>query len=143
MTRIERKTLSWTHEGYMDGILGLDPDEDLDFSGSEYETGWLLGVADREAGMTAPKYAAGASLPTLKGVEVTVPKGTIVKTLGKPEKAAGRTYKVKVHAVYPGVPAHFTYGYSHEFVRPTSATVTWAGTGGYWTEASLDHVVVA
>lgn len=133
---------SMLHEGYMDGILGLDPDEDLDFSGSGYETGWLLGNADREAGMTAPKYPAGTLLPTLKGVEVTVPKGAMVKTIGKPEKAAGRTYKVKVHDVHPGVPAHFPYGFNSEFIRPTSATVMWAGTGGYWAEAKLEDLIV-
>jgi len=142
MTRIERKTLSWTHEGYMDGILGLAPDEDLDYPGSEYETGWLHGDADREAGLTAPKYPCGTSLPALKGVEVTIPKGVMVKTSGKPPKAAGRSYKVKALSVNAGIPAYFTNGFFGEFVRPTSASVQWAGTGGLWTEALLEDVVL-
>ena len=140
------RTLSnWAHEGYMDGLEGKDPNADL--TGSwDYDTAWLIGCQDREAGVKPSDFGYGSETPNLAGREIAIPKGTIIKTIGKEPKPAGRTYKVKVHHMISATTAWFGnhhWGKDEEnFVRPQSAKVCWPGTGGYWTEADIADVVV-
>lgn len=133
----------WAHKGYMDGITGADPDPKLEKS-NEYSDAWLIGVADREAGIEPSKYMDTldrSELPVKRGDTVTIPKGTKIKTIYHGERLAGRTYKVELHNVYPAIPAHFEYG-SRELRRPVPAKVIWPGTGGYWSEANLEDVAI-
>lgn len=92
-------------------------------------------------------YYEDRELPLKRGQMVTIKKGTIVKTLGKEPKPAGKTYKVKVH--------HFMCGQTetkltqdkeppHKFIEEKihkmDPTVEWAGPGGYWTSADLNDI---
>jgi len=129
------------HLGYMCGLRGEDPEDGY---GEGYELGWLAGAEDRAAGKKAIGlgYIADEYLPVKPGDVVTIPKGVVTKTIGKPPKPAGRTYKVKVDHTLPGSNAYLEgNAFRRGVVRPTGPKVRWAGTGGYWAEADLDDVV--
>lgn len=137
-------TTNWVHEGYMDGISGKEPDPELDRS-DEYSKGWLAGASDREAGIAPPKFFGPCELPCKRGDEVTIPKGTTVSNIHHGVRKAGRTYKVKLHDVYPGVPAYIDYHHRSNpnedgVVRPTAPKLVWPGTGGYWSDADVNEV---
>lgn len=82
------------------------------------------------------------------GRMVTIKKGTIVKTVGREPKPAGRTYKVKVNHILPGItrierkvnyevtPPHSYEERTHE----SNPKVVWAGPGGYWSEVDLNDI---
>jgi hypothetical protein len=136
------RSTNWLHEGYMDGLRGDDPDPKLsEFPDSEYNDGWLVGDEDRRHGVKPPKYNASFTKPNIegniRGKEVVIPRGTLVKVVGKPEKPAGRTYKVIVHHLTSGITA---WKSGREFHRPEPPKVVWAGPGGYWAEASIEDV---
>ena len=124
----------------MDGLQGKDPDPKLsEWVDSDYNEGWLVGDEDRRRGVKPPKYGVGEPIPNLKGKEILIPKGTLVKVVGKPEKPAGKTYKVIAHHVNEGSTAWKAMG-SSIFHRPDPPKVIWAGPGGYWAEAALEDV---
>jgi hypothetical protein len=134
-----------SHEGYMDGLRGLDPNPELSaWADSEYNEGWLVGSEDRKAGVVVPKYLGyynWSELPVKPGMEVTIRKGTMVKTVGREPRPAGKTYKVTVSHLNSGSVAYKIQNFHHsEFVRPTSPTVVWAGPGGYWSEVSISDI---
>lgn len=129
---------NYAHTGYMAGLRGEAPDPRLE-NASEYAEGWLRGQEDRSAGVDSNRFLEAPS-GLRRGAEVTIPKGTTVKTIYHGVRSAGRTYKVKIHNVYDIVPAHI--GYDGKFVRPEPAKVIWPGTGGYWSEAALPDVAV-
>lgn len=118
--------------GYLDGLRGIDPRPGND--ARDYETGWLHGAEDRAAGVPDRFLEPPEGLH--RGATVTVPKGIEVKTTLHGVRTTGRTYKIKVHDVYPMVPAHEYHG----FRRPEPAKVIWPGTGGYWSEACVADV---
>jgi hypothetical protein len=137
--------VSLVHEGYMAGIQGEDPNPELDFS-EEYSVGWLAGAKDKEAGIIPPKYLGPVDeLPCKRGDTVTIPKGTPVSTIYHGERKAGRTYKVKTHDVYQGMPAYIDYHRgsnqnADHVVRPTAPEVIWPGSGGYWSRANVNDL---
>ena len=118
------------HDGYLDGLAGRDPQA----QSRDYETGWLHGTADRDAGKAPPTERP---LPQ-PGDVVTIPKGTPIHSMQRGAIVAQRTYQVTVHHAYPPMTAHVDW--SGNFHRPRPAKVIWPGAGGYWHEASLDDV---
>jgi hypothetical protein len=123
----------------MDGLEGEDPHETASKC-EEYELGWLAGAEDREKGFQAPKYFGPCELPISRGSEVTIPKGTSVSR-GREVHVTKRAYKVKLHDVYQGVPAYIEWGNRSNVIRPTSARILWAGTGGSWSEALVSDIL--
>jgi hypothetical protein len=77
-------------------------------------------------------------LPIKKGMTVTIKKGTIVKTIGRDPKPAGKTYKITVHHLGGG--SNQYRGYHGEIVAAQNPTVVWAGPGGYWSECDLNDL---
>ena len=118
--------------GYLDGLRGIDPRPGPD--AEDYEEGWLHGAEDRASGVPDRFLEPPSGL--CRGATVTIPKGVEVRTTSHGLRLAGRNYKVKIHDVYPMVPA---YRY-HGFVRPSPAKIVWPGTGGYWSEAAVADV---
>lgn len=128
------------HKGYMDGILGNDPDTTWD-TYSEYNTGWLKGAAAKEQGVPAPKFLPTDTLPVQRGMQVTIPKGTpIWGTFKEGKKTAGRNYEVTVHSVDPTVPAYKHGSQDYDFVPPKDANICWVGAGGYWHYALIRDI---
>jgi hypothetical protein len=134
------------HQGYMDAFYGKDPEQ----TNPEYEEGYLVGLYDRDslaAGTEPPKFLghyAEENLPIRRGQAVVIPKGTIVKVVGKDPKPAGRTYSIKVDHVNSGGILYVQgSAFRREYVRPTSPKVVWPGTGGYWAEADLNDLIKA
>lgn len=129
------------HQGYMAGLKGEEPSSNL----QDYEDGWLAGAEDREklgSDPVLPKYLGPCETPLKRGDEVSIPKGTTISTIYHGVRKAGRTYTVKLHDVYPGMPAYRDYGYSSGvIIRPTAPKLVWPGTGGYWSEADLNEVL--
>lgn len=125
---------NWTHQGYMDGLAGREPDPTLSSHiGGDYEAGWLAGSEDRQQGKPYNPLLgeAGVTLGLKKGTEYLVVKGSVVWSAGPGgPKVAGRSYKVKVDHTYSGSQAH--HDYRGEFQRPTLPRVVWAGSGKYW-----------
>jgi len=115
------------HEGYMDGLLGNDPKSDYD----SYESGWLHGAEDK--GIVDPNIFKEPDFK--KGDIVAIPKGIELLYNGGVTR---RMIKVKLHGVYPMIPAHFDY--RHVFCRPKPPTILWAGSGGYWNNAYAHQV---
>lgn len=75
-------------------------------------------------------------LPIKRGQIITIKKGTMVKTVGKEAKPAGRTYRVAVNHLLPGV----TERINGEQVHKSNPKVVWAGAGGYWSEADINDI---
>jgi hypothetical protein len=111
----------------------------LGFNGETYDIELIKGEAPIQV---APKevlkrvflgYFKDEDMPVVRGDIVTIKKGTVVKTVGREPKPAGKTYHVKVHHLLPGCaqwgrePAH-------------NPKVCWAGPGGYWSEVELNDV---
>ena len=140
--------ISPLHQGYMDALYGKD--QDPEHNSSEYEEGFIVGLYDRDeipVGKRPPRflgYYQEEDLPIKRGQEVIIPKGTMVKVVGKPAKPAGRTYKVTVNHVNSGS-TFYAQGsaFRNEYVRPTPPKVIWPGTGGYWAEADLNDLLEA
>jgi hypothetical protein len=79
-----------------------------------------------------------AELPIKPGMTVTIKKGTMVKTVGREPKPAGRTYKVKVNHILSGVTRHRNHREDEvDFQNPK---VVWAGPGGYWSEVDINDI---
>lgn len=130
--------------GYLAGLRGEDPIEELARPDSSYERGFLLGLRDREAGVKAPKYLgyhATEDLPIRPGQIVTIPKGAMVRCMNGVTKPAGRTYKVRVHHIMNGTNLYIEgSGFREEVRQITTPTVVWPGTGGYWTEVDINDI---
>ena len=139
------RSLDWLHEGYLDGLKGNDPDPKLsECPGSEYNEGWIIGAEDRKNGVLVPKfvgYHKDEELPVQRGMTVTIPKDTIVKTIGQDPKPAGKTYKVRVDHILGGTIAYWdNNGQSPRLIRPTAPSIRWAGSGGYWSEVDINEI---
>ena len=79
------------------------------------------------------------SLSIQPGDRVRIPKGTLIHTVGKDPKPAGKTYTVIVHRTYPAV--EYTERVLGDVVTVRKpAMVVWAGPGGYWSQADIDQV---
>jgi len=136
------------HQGYMDAFYGKDQDPEQ--TSPEYEEGYLVGLYDRDelkVGTRPPQflgYYREEDLPIKKGQTIVIPKGTIVKVVGKDPKPAGRTYSITVDHVNAGS-TFYTQGsaFRKDYVRPTSPKVVWPGAGGYWAEADLNDILKA
>lgn len=133
-------TISWMHEGYLDGLNGQDPNPEMDRT-NDYADGYLAGMADREAGVKPRKYTGYTSeLPVAKGQVVTIPKGTVIQHTGSgPAKVARRTYKVTVHHTCSGIGAYQDY-HMGGVVRPSNPKVVWLGAGNYWHEVDINDI---
>jgi len=83
-------------------------------------------------------YYEDSELPVKKGDFVTIKKGTIVKTVGREPRPAGRTYKVKIHHILNGVNRY--YDYRDEPVEVQNPRVCWAGPGGYWSDVDINDI---
>lgn len=96
-----------------------------------------------------------ACIPIKKGSIVKIPRGTIVKQVGKDPKLAGKTYLTEVHHLLSGrsVPAAEIDGEQEPFyyrnesgqicarmVPVENPKVVWPGSGGYWCEADINDV---
>ena len=130
--------------GYVAAMKGESPDERLAYVGSAYEKGFLLGDADRQAGKVLAKYNGYTDekvLPIKPGMEVTIVKGTMVKTIGKVPKPAGKTYKVKVNHIIRGSGMWESgNAFRSEVTLMRNPCVVWAGTGGIWSEVDLNSL---
>jgi hypothetical protein len=78
------------------------------------------------------------SLPIKKGMVVTIKKGTMIHTIGKEPRPAGRTYKVTVNHVTSGYTQHRAH--HGDIVPSQNPTIVWPGTGGYWTSADINDI---
>jgi hypothetical protein len=91
-------------------------------------------------------YHDEQDLPVKRGQTVTIPKGTTVKTVGRPAKQAGKTYKVKVDHILPGTSDYSIAVQDKKVIEVrtprTNPKVVWAGPGGYWSEADINDVIV-
>lgn len=76
-------------------------------------------------------YYEKHELPLKPGQMVTIKKGTVIKTVGKDPKPAGRTYKIEIHHILCGM----TDG-----EKKTPPKVVWPGPGGYWSEADINDI---
>lgn len=103
----------------------------------ETENGLKLRVAHFHMGDKPFTGYMGKKLPVKRGDTVTIPKGTQIRSTGRKTYAAGRTYKVKVHDVCPGVP---TYDHQGETVPAQAPKIIWVGAGNYWCEADLNNI---
>lgn len=126
---------SAAHEGYIDGLLGKEPQSTYE----EYETGWLHGVEDQgkvDPSTFETSLKRGDTIRVPKGLELLYNEGT-----------TGRSFSVKLHDVYRMVPAHLDHTHYREsnpsqgfFVKPSPPIVLWAGSGGYWRHAYANQV---
>jgi len=116
----------------------------LNISGVEakaavFKIAYEVGVLEGE-----PKQFEGycENLPIKAGMTVTIKKGTIVKTIGRDPKPAGKTYKVKVHHTLCGQNQYRdSRGFMQTGIVPSkNPTVCWAGPGGYWSEADINDI---
>jgi hypothetical protein len=135
-------TASPTHEGYLDGMRGSEPDPDWERH-PDYATGWLEGRARAEAGATLPRlcgYCKEVDIlrPKLIGQKVTIRKGTMVFRAGPGMHRTGTTYRVKVAHVNNGSCAYIDH--HGEFVPPTNPEIMWSGSGRYWHSADLNTI---
>lgn len=76
-------------------------------------------------------YYEPHELPIRSGQVVTIKKGTMIKTVGKAPKPAGKTYKITVHHLLSGM----TDG-----AKTIPPKVVWPGPGGYWSEVDLNDL---
>jgi len=83
-------------------------------------------------------YHEDSELPVKKGDFVTIRKGTIIKTVGREPRPAGRTYKIKIDHILNGVNRY--YDYRDEPVNVQNPRVRWAGPGGYWSDADINDI---
>jgi hypothetical protein len=129
--------------GYLEGLLGNEPDAELGRANPRYEEGWLLGAGDRERGIEPKRfmgYHRDDELPIKQGSVVTIKKGTLVRCNGV-VKPAGRTYKVIVRSLGCGSNLLIEGSAFREQSHPlTCPTVMWSGTGGYWAEADINDI---
>jgi len=133
-----------SHQGYMDGLTGKEPKNNLSYRGSEYDEGWLIGDQDRVAGVVAPKYLGHSyesELPVKKGMEIIIPKGVTIRTIYHGTRVNPRSYKIRVNHVLGGSVGYKVGG--SDFVKPTVPEVRWAGKGGYWSSVDLNQVLEA
>lgn len=91
--------------------------------------------------MSTPRFVGyhdPETLPIKPGQVVTIPKGTLVKTVYHAPRRAGRTYKITVDHLLPGrTDRPFSADAPTHLENPK---VCWAGTGGYWAECDLNDV---
>lgn len=122
--------MTTTHQGYMDGISGQDPQHD----GQAYNAGWVAGADDRAAGHSCD--VTPKTLP--KGLVVKILKGAPVRTTAKgQDKLAGRSFRVTVHdASY-----WEACWWGDKVIRPHQ-DVTWVGSGGYWHQCPIEYVEI-
>jgi len=127
--------------GYLAGLRGEDPDSEMSHVHSNYDEGWLMGDADRERGVPAPKYLGyHDDLPIKQGQIVTIKKGTMVRCNGV-TKPAGRTYKITIHHILPGQNLYVEGNAFRRTVHPVmTPKVVWPGSGGYWAEADINDI---
>lgn len=83
-------------------------------------------------------YHEDEDMPVKRGDMVTIVKGTMVKTVGKAPKPAGRTYQVKVDHTLCGSARYRNH--REEVFEMTNPKVCWPGPGGYWSEADLNDI---
>jgi hypothetical protein len=83
-------------------------------------------------------YHEDSELPIKKGDTVTIKKGTLVGTLGKGIKPAGKTYKVKIDHILNGVNRYRDH--HGEPVEVQNPRIRWPGPGGYWSDADINDI---
>ena len=108
-------------------------------------------------------FTRGTLLPVQKGMEVTIPKGTVIKsTHPQGDRVAKRSFKVKVHHLLSGshCPKDWLRGYDKEKADELNLTVLvgeqneeqqvtsnpsvrWVGASGYWMQADINEVLKA
>lgn len=87
-------------------------------------------------------------LPLKRGQMVTIKKGTMIKTVGRPAKPAGKTYKITIHHFLPGITRPETkidYDVkppkaNRVLVHESNPMVVWPGPGGYWSEVDINDI---
>ncbi len=86
-------------------------------------------------------YCDPEALPLRRGETVTIKKGTSIRTSHptKKHRVAGRTYKVKVDHVLPGMNSPDPR-FSKANYPTTPPSVRWAGEGGYWFEVDMNEI---
>lgn len=132
-------TTSKEHQGYMDGINGVEPtvtaETDHVLNVEAYTNGWLAGTVARENGESLPEDW-DSPRGFKQGDKVTIKRGTPVYhecgvNAGKVIPAK-RTYQVEAVIVSKGYEAFREYGMTSEVRPPTPAYISYAGSGGYW-----------
>ena len=79
-------------------------------------------------------YHPESTLPVKRGDLVTIKKGTMVKTVGREPKTAGKTYTVLIDHVFPG--QNFD-----SYLGTVNPEIVWAGPGGYWSSVDINDVI--
>lgn len=93
-------------------------------------------------------YYQDSDLPDAvqQGRKVTIKKGTMVKVFGREPKPAGKTYKITVNHIMPGVTVidHKRDEKTGKFVETrtheSNPRVCWPGPGGLWAEADMNDI---
>ena len=94
-------------------------------------------------------YHEEADLPIKRGDQVTIPKGTTIRTTHprrSPSYVAGRTYKIKVFTMMRGSSDtkhewnDATQKYDQVRIPRDNPAVEWPGEGGYWCWVDINDV---
>jgi hypothetical protein len=126
--------------GYLVALRGYEKPPQMEGVRDEaYNRGLELGRKDREAGRTPAfiGYCPDDLLPIKRGQTVTIPKGVTITYRGE-KKVNERTRKVKVDHLLNGT--NFHGNHRGDAVPPTSPSVRWPGSGGYWSEVDINDV---
>lgn len=97
-----------------------------------------FGLISRESVKTFMGHCKDQDLPIKPGMTVTIKKGVLVKTVGKPPHLAGKTYKVKVHHLLPG--SNQYRDYHGDISAAQNPKIVWPGPGGYWSEVDINDI---
>src|SRR4051812_33471047 len=85
-------------------------------------------------------YHEDSALPVKRGDTVIIPKGTMIKTVGREPRPAGKTYRIVVDHLLSGM-NHPESDPRHDRTYPVrNPTVVWPGPGGYWSEADINDI---
>ena len=84
-------------------------------------------------------YHDDHELPLKRGDVVTIKKGTVIKFRGG-TKLAGKTYKVTIDHILPGMSRVRRDRHFDDSVTQ-NPSIRWPGPGGYWSEVDINDVV--
>lgn len=91
-------------------------------------------------------YVPPDQLPVLAGQEVVIPRGTRIRSTHPRvhgDTFAKRTYRVRADHTISGMDRREdAYAIRKGFNLFENTKVRWAGTGGYWSEADINHVIL-
>lgn len=106
-----------------------------------------IGLAEKARTVKFEGFHEDKDLPIKRGDTVTIPKGTVIRTmLPRPEdkvRIAARTYKVRVDHILNGITVTEEAAFLRRGETPghkSNPTVRWPGKGGYWFEVDINDI---